>query len=102
MFEIEFNQYYHIDTYIAITFHTYTNKIPIWIEMISLYWYQNMNNSSLYSIGRYFFEDLLRYPLAREGVYAPGGPDFLAHAMQRVNYIVGLTALRLAFFMGYE
>ena len=33
-----------------------------------------------------------RYPLAREGVYAPGGPVFLAHAMQKVSYIVGLTA----------
>ena len=37
-----------------------------------------------------------------EGVYAQGGPAFLAHAMQRLSYIVGPTALRLAFFMGYE
>ena len=29
------------------------------------------------------------------------GPAFLAHARQRVSNIVGLTALRLAFFMGY-
>ena len=29
------------------------------------------------------------------------GPAFLAHAMQRVSNIVGLTALRLAFLMGY-
>ena len=36
------------------------------------------------------------------GVYGPGGPVFLAHAMQRVSYIVDLTVLRLAFFMGYE
>ena len=35
--------------------------------------------------------------VVREGVYAPGGPVFLAHAMQRVSYIVGLTAIRLAF-----
>ena len=45
-----------------------------------------------YSIGRYFFKDLLRYPLAREGVYGPGRPALLAHAMQRVGYFVGLTA----------
>ena len=38
----------------------------------------------------------------REGVYAPGGPAFLAHTKQKVSNIVGLTALRLAFFMGYE
>ena len=35
-------------------------------------------------------------------VYAPGGPAFLAHTMLKVINIVGLTALRLAFFMGYE
>ena len=46
-------------------------------------------------------KDLFRYPLAREGVYALGRPALLAHAMQRVNYIVSLTALRLEFFMGY-
>ena len=38
------------------------------------------------------FKDLLRHPLAREGVYGPVRPAFLAHAMQRVGYIVGLTA----------
>ena len=51
------------------------------------------------------FKDLegsFRYPLARQGVFAPGGPDFLAHTRQRFSNIVGLTALRLAFFMGYE
>ena len=51
------------------------------------------------------FKDLegsLRYPLGREGVFAPGGLVCLAHARQKVSYIVGLTALRLAFFMGYE
>ena len=31
-----------------------------------------------------------------------GGPAFLAHTKQKVSSIVGLTALRLAFFMGYE
>ena len=35
--------------------------------------------------------------MAREGVYAPGGPAFLAHTKQKVSNIVGLTALRLAF-----
>ena len=45
--------------------------------------------------------DLLRYPLAREGVYAPGGPALIAHTKQKVINIVGLTALRLAFSMGY-
>ena len=45
----------------------------------------------------YFFKDLLRYPLAREGVYAPGGPAFLAHTKEKVNNIERLTALRLAF-----
>ena len=43
-----------------------------------------------------------RYPLAREGVTAPGGHDCLAHTMQKVINIVGLTALRLALFLGYE
>ena len=52
-------------------------------------------------VGQNCLKDLLRYPLAREGVYAPDGPAFLAHARQRVSNIVGLTALRLAFFMGY-
>ena len=32
----------------------------------------------------------------------PGGPVFLADAMQKVGCIVGLTAIRLAFFMGFE
>ena len=36
--------------------------------------------------------------LAMEGVYTPGGPVFLAHTKQKVSNIVGLTALRLAFF----
>ena len=53
-------------------------------------------------LGAAFFKDLLRYPLGREGVYGPGGHAFLAHTKQKVNNIVGLTALRLAFFMGYE
>ena len=47
-------------------------------------------------------EGSFRYPLARVGVFAPGGRDCLAHARQKFGYIVGLTALRLAFFMGYE
>ena len=42
------------------------------------------------------------YPLDREGVYAPVGPTFLAHTKEKVSNIVSLTALRLAFFMGYE
>ena len=29
-------------------------------------------------------------------------PSFLAHTKQKVSNIVGLMALRLAFFMGYE
>ena len=37
-----------------------------------------------------------------EGVYGPPGPAFLAHFIQRVRYIVDLTVLRLAFFMGYK
>ena len=47
-------------------------------------------------------KDLLRYLLGKEGVTAPGGHAFLAHTKQKVSNIVGLTALRLAFFMGYE
>ena len=47
------------------------------------------------------FKTLLRYLLAREGVYAPGGPIVLARARQKFSYIVGLTALRLAVFMGF-
>ena len=39
--------------------------------------------------------------MAREGVSAPARPLCLAHAMQRVSNIVGLTAIRLAFLMGY-
>ena len=40
--------------------------------------------------GDTFLKDLLRYPLAREGVYAPAGPVCIARAMQKFNYIVGL------------
>ena len=47
-------------------------------------------------------EGSFRYPLAREGVYATGGSAFLAHTKQKVNNIVDLTVLRLAFFMGYK
>ena len=49
-----------------------------------------------------FKKGSFRYPLDMEGVYAPGGPAFLAHALQKVINIVGLTALRLAFFMVYD
>ena len=31
-------------------------------------------------------------PLGREGIYAPGGPAFVAHAIQKESYIVGLSA----------
>ena len=48
------------------------------------------------------FKLVVRYLLVREGVHAPGGPAFLAHTKQKVSNIVGLTALRLAFFLGYE
>ena len=54
------------------------------------------------SIGRYFFKDLLRYPLGKEGVYAQDERAFLAHTKQKVSNIVDLTVLRLAFFKGYE
>ena len=37
------------------------------------------------------------YPLGREGVYTPGGSAFLDYTKQKVSYIVGLMALRLAF-----
>ena len=47
-------------------------------------------------------EGSFMHPLAREGVYAPGGHDCLAHANQKVSYIVGLKAVWLAFFMVYE
>ena len=47
-------------------------------------------------------EGSFRYPLGREGVFAPGEHDCLAHTKQKVNYIVRITALRLAFFTGYE
>ena len=52
-------------------------------------------------VGR-MLKDLLRYPLGREGVYGPGVHAFLAHTKQKVSNIVGLSALRLAFFMEYE
>ena len=48
-----------------------------------------------------YLEGSFRYPLGREGVFVPGGRDCLAHARKQSSYIVGLTALRLAFFMGY-
>ena len=35
------------------------------------------------SIGRYFFKDLLRYLLAKEGVFAPGRRVCLPRVMQR-------------------
>ena len=38
-----------------------------------------------------FFKDLLRYLPGREGVYATGGPAFLAHTKQKVSNSVGLT-----------
>ena len=47
-------------------------------------------------------EGSFRYPLAREGVTAPGGPDCLAHTKHKVSNIVDRTVLRLAFFVGYE
>ena len=53
-------------------------------------------------IQKCMLEGSFRYPLARQGVFATGGPDCLAHTRQKVINIVGLTALRLAFFMGYE
>ena len=62
-----------------------------WLFFLSILW-----------ISKRIFKDLLRYPLAMEGVYAPGGPVFLAHTKQKVNNIVGLAALRLALFKGYE
>ena len=66
--------------------------------VVWLYWSRDI----VYSIGRYFLKDLLRYPLAREGVYAPVGPAFLAHTKKKVSNIVSQTALRLAFVMGFE
>ena len=45
---------------------------------------------------------LLLRLLAREGVFAKGGRDCLAYVRQKSSNIVGLKALRLALFMGYE
>ena len=47
-------------------------------------------------------EGSFRYPLARFGVFAPGGRASLAHARQKVSYIVGLAAPRLAFVRRYK
>ena len=47
-------------------------------------------------------EGSFRYLLAREGCLRPRWGVCLAHAMQRVSNIVGLTALRLAVFIGYR
>ena len=71
--------------------------------------YQATNTSSLKS-HKERVHDKLTHPCnicdfqatGRDGVYAPGGPAFLPHFMQKSNYIVGLTAIRLAYFMGYE
>ena len=49
-----------------------------------------------------YLEGSFRYPLGKEGVYCPVGYVCIAHARQRVSYIVDLTVVRLAFFMGYE
>ena len=47
---------------------------------------------------KHFFTILYRQVSALK----EGGPAFLAHTKQKVSNIVGLTALRPAFFMGYE
>ena len=51
---------------------------------------QKMRGYPLHSIvqGDTFFKDLLRYPLAREGVPSPGGCVGLAHATGRFSNIV--------------
>ena len=48
-----------------------------------------------------FVEGSFRYPLAREGVFAQGGRNCLAHARQNSSNIVGLTAPGLTFLMTY-
>ena len=53
------------------------------------------------TVGR-MLEGSFRYPLAREGVTAPGGHAYLPNARQKFRYIVGQAALRLAFLMIYQ
>ena len=55
-----------------------------------------LKNTEIKTIKNNLFLDFNR------NVFAPGRPDCLAHTRQRFIDIVGLTALRLAFFMGYE
>ena len=49
-----------------------------------------MFHQGVHHIYYHFFKDLVRYPHVREGVSAPGGWVWLAHAMVRLNNIVGL------------
>ena len=53
-------------------------------------------------LSREIKKDVVRYPLVREGVYAPGGTVCIPWAMQKVSYIVGLAAILLAFLMRYK
>ena len=78
---------------------TNTNNISLKTNIFYTFF---TNHTLQYSIvqGDTFFKDLMRYPLGREGVYAPGGPAFLVHTEQKVNNNLGLTALELAFVMG--
>ena len=48
-----------------------------------------------------FVKDLVRYPLGREGVFAPGGCVCLTLAMGRVINIVGLSAISVGANQGW-
>ena len=66
-------------------------KLLIWESNYVLNWVEN----------RWFCPDspkIHKYKMCS----VPGRPPFLPLARQRVSYILGLTALRQAFFMGYE
>ena len=52
--------------------------------------------------GDTFFKDLLRYPLARKGVYAPRWAYLPSSYQAKNNQYCGPMALRIAFFRGYE
>ena len=75
------------------------NLIPLETNALKNYSFKT-NAIKIIAFTLFFEEDLLG--TLREGVYAPVGPDCLAHTRQRFINIVGLTALRLAFYMGYE
>ena len=64
--------------------------VAIILSSLTVVAIQVYNYQGVHHIYYYFFKDLVRYPHIREGVSAPGGWVWLAHAMARLIIIVGL------------